>query len=51
MPTFDGCDNLVGIGGPPEGLGFMLVVLGEEAIDGGLEVDDGMEDAALQAAL
>ena len=27
------------------------VVLGEEAVDGGLEVDDGAEDAAFQSAL
>ena len=26
----------------------LLVVLGDEAVDGGLQVDDGAEDAALQ---
>lgn len=48
VPALDGGDDFVGIGGPGEGLG-LLVVLGEEAVDGGLEVDDGVEDAAFQA--
>ena len=43
-------DDLVGIGGPEEGLG-VTVGLGEVAVDGGLEVDDGAEDAALQRRL
>ena len=50
MPASDGSDDFVGIGGPGEGL-RLLVVLGEKAIDGGLEVDDGVEDAAFQAPL
>ena len=33
-----------------KGLGC-VVVLGEEAVDGGLEVDEGVEDAALEPAL
>lgn len=37
MPALDGGDDFVGIGGPGEGL-WLLVVLGEEAVDGGLEV-------------
>ena len=50
MPAFDGGDDFVGIGGPDEG--FRLpVVLGEIAIDGGLEVDDGVEDATLETPL
>jgi len=48
MPTLDGCDDFVGVGGPCEGFG-LLVVLSEEAIDSGLEVDNGVEDAALEA--
>ena len=28
-----------------------MVGLGEEAVDGGLQIDDGSEDAALEAAL
>ena len=50
MPALDGGDDLVGIGGPGEGL-WLLVVLGEETVDGSLEIDDGVEDAAFQAAL
>lgn len=50
MPTLDGCDDFVGIGGPGEGLG-LLVVVGDEAIDGGLEVNDRVEDTAFQASL
>lgn len=49
VPTFDGCDDLVGIGGPGEGLG-LLVVLDEEAVDGGLKVNNGMKDAAFQTS-
>ena len=48
MPPLDGGDDFVGIGGPCEGL-WILVVLGEEAIDCGLEVDDGVENAAFQS--
>ena len=40
----------VWIGGPDEGL-WLLVVVGDEAIDGGLETDDAFEDAALEAPL
>src|SRR5271165_257620 len=50
MPAFDGGDGFVGVCGPCEGL-WGLVCLGEEAVDGGLEVDDGSEDAALQSSL
>ena len=48
-PAVDGGDDLVGIGGPDEGLGVMIGLV-EVAVDGGLEVDDGAEDAALQSA-
>src|SRR3546814_6115642 len=47
MPASDGGDDGVGIGGPGEGLGCVFV-LAHEAVDGGLEVDDGVEDAALE---
>ena len=50
VPTFDSGDDLVGIGGPDEPFG-LPIVFGEVAVDGGLEVDDGMEDAALEAPL
>jgi hypothetical protein len=46
VPTFDGGDDFVWIGGPDEGL-RLLVVLFEEAIDGGLEIGDGSEHASL----
>ena len=49
VPSSDGGDDFVGVCGPCEGLRFG-VGLGEEAVDGGLEVDDGAEDAAFQAA-
>jgi hypothetical protein len=49
MPAFDGVDDFVGIGNPLGGLGTD-VVLFEEATDGGLKVDNGAEDAALQSA-
>ena len=39
-----------GFGDPLEWLGLGVVIV-EEAVDGGLEVDDGAEDAALEAAL
>src|ERR1700674_2676646 len=50
MPTIGGGDDFVWIGGPDEGL-CLLVVVGDEAIDGGLEIDDAFEDAALEAPL
>ena len=50
MPTIGGGDDFVWIGGPDEGL-WLLVVVGDEAIDGGLETDDAFEDAALEAPL
>jgi len=43
-------DDFVGIGGPDERL-RLLVVVGDEAVDGGLKVDDAPEDAALEATL
>ena len=44
-PSISGLDDFVGIGGPCEGFRFCFVVLGDEAVDGGLQVDDGLEDA------
>lgn len=48
-PSAAGGDDGVGVGAPDERFGA-LVVLGDEAVDGALEVCDGMEDAVLQAA-
>ena len=50
MPSFDGGDDFVCIGGPGEGL-WVVVGLVEEAVDDDLEVDNGAEDAAFQAPL
>ena len=47
MPTLDGGNDLFRIGAPDE-WPWALVVLLDEVIDGGLQGDDGMEDAALQ---
>src|SRR3954471_8066305 len=47
LPTFDGGEDAFGVGGPDEGFGIG-VGLGHEAVDGELQVDDGLEDAALE---
>jgi hypothetical protein len=46
-PSVSCGDDFVGIGFPDEWLG-LGIVLGDEAVDGGLQVDDGMERAMLQ---
>ena len=46
VPAPDGGDDFVWIGGPGEGLRF-LIVLFEEAVDRGLQVGDRSKDAAL----
>ncbi len=51
MPTPDCIDDFVRIRGPSEWLGLGCVVLDEEAVDGCLQVDEGMEDAAIQSSL
>ncbi len=50
MPTFDGSDDLVWIGGPGEGFGC-FVGFRDEAVDSGLEIDQGVEDTALEPPL
>ena len=50
MPAPYGGDDFVGICDPPEWLGLGVVFF-EEAIDRGLKVNEGSEDAALQTAL
>ena len=50
VPTFDGGDDFVGIGGPHEGFGVIVGFL-QEAVDGGLEIDNRAEDAAFEAAV
>ena len=49
MPSLDGGDNFVWIGDPFEGFGMGVMIV-EEAIDRGLEVGDGSEDSAFEAA-
>ena len=49
MPASDCGDYVVGISLPDERSGF-LVMLGDEAVDGGLQIDDGVEDAVFEAA-
>jgi hypothetical protein len=39
VPSFDGSNDFIWIGCPGEGFG-VLVGLGDEAIDGGLEIDE-----------
>src|SRR5271170_838512 len=50
MPASYGCDDFIWIGGPREGR-WVEIVFVEEAVDGGLEVGDGSEDAAPEPAL
>ena len=50
VPSSDGGDDLVRVLGPAEGT-RVIVGFGEEPVDGGLERDDGVEDAAFEALL
>jgi hypothetical protein len=50
VPAPDRGDDFVWVGGPGEGLRLLIVVF-EEAVDRGLQVDDGPKDAALEPAL
>ena len=49
LPAFDSSENAVGVGGPYERL-WVSVGLGDEAIDSGLQIDERVKDAALEAA-
>jgi len=49
-PSGTSCDDGVWVCAPDEGL-WALVVLDDEAVDGGLQFDEGAEDAVLQASL
>ena len=49
LPTFDSGKDALWVSGPDEGFGIG-VGLCDEAVDGGLEVGDGAEHAALEAA-
>jgi len=50
VPAFDSSDNSVRVFSPEEGFGFSIV-LGEEAVDGGLQIGKGAKDAALEPPL
>jgi hypothetical protein len=50
VPAFDGGDDCVGIGGPHEGF-WVIIGFPQEAVDGGLAIDDGAEGTAFEAAL
>lgn len=47
LPTLDSSEDAVAICGPDEGLRVGVGFL-DEAVDGGLEVDDGAEHTALE---
>ena len=49
MPTPDCGDDFIGISAPDEGSRLLIMLL-DEAVDGGLEINDGVEDAVFQAA-
>ena len=47
-PTVSSCDDFIAIGGPCEWLGFASIVFVDEAVDGSLQINDGMEDAVFE---
>lgn len=50
VPAPDGGDDLIRIGGPDEWF-CAFVVLGKEAVDGSLKVDERVENTALEASV
>ena len=49
MPALDGSDDFVGIRFPDERAWF-LIMFHDEAVDGGLQVDDGVKHAVFEAS-
>ena len=49
-PSVSGGDDVIGVGFPDEGFWVGGIVFADEAVDGGLQVDEGMEDAMLEPA-
>jgi hypothetical protein len=47
FPAADFFDDSIGVGGPDEWFGTGIGLL-QEAVDGGLEIDDAFEDAAFE---
>jgi hypothetical protein len=50
VPSSDGGDDFVRVLGPSEG-SWISVGFGEEALDGGLQFNDGSEDATFESSL
>jgi hypothetical protein len=48
LPAFDSSEHAFWVRGPSEGFGISIGIC-DEAVDGELQVDDGLEDAALEA--
>jgi len=48
LPACDGGEDAFGVGGPDEGL-WVFVVFGDVTVDGGLRVDERMEDLRLSS--
>jgi hypothetical protein len=49
VPALDGTDDAVGVGGPDERFG-VGVLLGEDAVDRRMEIDQRVEHASLEPA-
>ena len=49
-PSVSSSDDIVGIGFPDEGFRVFGIVFTNEAVDGGLEIDEGMEHAVFEPA-
>ena len=47
-PAFDGGDDFVRVCGPTKWFGLTGIVLSDEALDGGLQVNAGVEDVAFE---
>ena len=50
VPSFDSGDHFIGICGPAEGF-WVFILLGDEAVDGSLKIDNRVEHTALQPSL
>ena len=48
-PSISGGDDFIWISSPHEGFGACLVVFFDEAVDGGLKIDQRMKDAMFEA--
>ena len=49
-PSVSCGDDMIGVGFPDEGFWVCVIVFADKAVDGGLKVDDGLEDATLEPA-